>query len=183
MIDQNILIFVWLLLVAAVANNLIRRNASFVRTFYMFMLTTYVCALVAVTLFPIPFQAELLDVRRTKQVLFNNYYPFRTISEVLAHGDARVLLLQLGGNLLLLMPLTLLLPILFKRFRSFKSTIIVATAVSLIIEFLQLAISAVIGFTYRNADVDDILINVFGAMIGYGVYTVIAKIIFRRGSQ
>ncbi|MBS3989478.1 MAG: hypothetical protein KGZ44_05990 [Dethiobacter sp.] len=111
MLDQNVLILVWLPLTSAVAINLIRRNASFVRTFCMLMLTTYVCALVAVTLFPIPFQAELLDLRRSEQVIFNNYYPFRTISDVLAHGNTRVLLLQLGGNLFLLIPLTLLLPI------------------------------------------------------------------------
>lgn len=173
MIDHNVLILVWLPLTLAVAINLIRRKTSFVRTFCMLMLTTYVCALVAVTLFPIPFQAELLDLRRSEQVIFNNYYPFRTISDVLAHGGTRVLLLQLGGNLFLLIPLTFLLPILYRRFRSFKSTVIVAVAVSLSIEFLQLIISAVLGFTYKVTDVDDLIINVFGAMIGYGVYAAI----------
>ena len=74
---------------------------------------------------------------------------------------------QLGGNLLLLVPLGFLLPLASPRFRQFRKTVAVAVMVSLGIEMLQLTISTVVGFPYRVFDVDDLILNTAGAAVGW----------------
>ncbi len=177
MLGQDALVLVWLPLVVAVAIIQMRKNASFGHTLGILILTTYACALVAVTLFPLPLQHELLaHLRTSDKALSNNFQPFKTIGDVLSSRITGVALRQLGGNLLLLVPSTFLMPALWKKLRSFKSAIIIAAVVSFSIEFLQFTISAALGFTYKITDIDDFLINVAGAAIGYIAYAIVARI-------
>lgn len=73
------------------------------------------------------------------------------------------------GNLVMLVPLSLALPLLWERFRSLRKTILFVFFVSFSIETLQL-LSSFIGNVGRAFDVDDIILNTLGAFIGYGVY-------------
>ena len=63
-------------------------------------------------------------------------------------------------NVLLFLPLGLLLPILWKSFHSPVRTIFLGFSISLFIEFLQI-------FTYRATDVNDLITNTFGTILGY----------------
>ena len=70
------------------------------------------------------------------------------------------------GNLLLLLPLGLLGPIAFPALNGWIRVFVVALAFSVAIEVAQLWIPN------RMADVDDVLLNVAGAMLGYAVLSV-----------
>lgn len=63
-------------------------------------------------------------------------------------------------NVLLFVPLGLMLPILASKYRSLKRTVLFGLAMTTLIEFLQI-------FTYRATDINDIITNVCGTMIGY----------------
>ncbi len=178
MLGYNIIMLVWIPLLLTVAFFEMRRNASFFHTLSMLFFTTYLGALVAVTLFPFPFQSELLLFMRNGGSTFvNNFVPFKTINDVLAEGTTQTLLRQIGGNILLLMPLTFLLPVLWERFRALRSALLVAALASLSIEILQITISAILGFTYKSADVDDLLLNTIGGLAGYGFYVAIKSLL------
>ena len=63
-------------------------------------------------------------------------------------------------NVLLFMPLGLLLPVLWKSFRSFFPTALFGLGFSLSIELLQL-------FTFRATDVNDLMTNTLGTILGW----------------
>jgi glycopeptide antibiotics resistance protein len=68
---------------------------------------------------------------------------------------------QILGNLALLFPLGIYLPLLFPKLNHFFIVLIVSLLFSLLIETIQLITR------FRVADVDDVLLNTTGAMMGY----------------
>jgi glycopeptide antibiotics resistance protein len=97
-------------------------------------------------------------------------------------------LYQLGGNVLLFLPLGLLLPLVWERmFRRLVPTLAVGVALSAGIELAQL--SLVDG---RVAATDDVILNVSGVLVGWLLWRALVKLLggtnpaaagSRRGSQ
>lgn len=177
MVDTLLLSFIWIPFIVVVAGIQMRRNASFGQTFGVLVLVTYLFALVGVTFFPFPIQPEVIADFRQTQYLNNNLIPFENFREVLAERSIDTALRQLGGNFILLMPLTVLLAALRPRFRSYKSALLIAFSASLGIELVQLTASTIYGFTWKIFDVDDIWLNVMGGFFGYASYSMAARIL------
>ena len=78
---------------------------------------------------------------------------------------------QVLGNFVMLLPLGIYLPLLYKRLRGFFPVLLVSLLVSIFIEFLQLITR------YRSVDIDDVLLNTVGACIGYLIYRVVKIIV------
>lgn len=98
-----------------------------------------------------------------------NFIPFKTIIfyAKAEHVNTDIAINNLMGNFVLLLPLGLLLPFLFKRCQTLTSIAAVAFGVSALIEVIQFILQ--IGM----ADVDDILLNTIGAIVGFYGYKVI----------
>lgn len=62
------------------------------------------------------------------------------------------------------------IPLLFEKFKNFKSVFLIGLLSSLSIEATQFLISLFLGFTYRNTDIDDIILNVIGCVFGFIIY-------------
>lgn len=124
----------------------------------------HIGAVLGVTLFPLPlegldpFAAPYEAVQLT---------PFGTI-DLLSRGPQSVR--QLGGNLLLLAPMGLLVPIAWRAARSFWRTVAWGAVVSVAIEVLQFAFGVFAGEFYRVVDVDDVILNVLGVVAGRVVF-------------
>jgi glycopeptide antibiotics resistance protein len=67
---------------------------------------------------------------------------------------------QIFGNLIMLFPLGIYIPILYKRLSGFFVTVSICFLVAVLIECLQLATK------FRSADVDDVFLNTIGASAG-----------------
>lgn len=63
-------------------------------------------------------------------------------------------------NVLLFVPLGFFLPVLWKKYGKFRSTLCFGLAATVLIELLQI-------LTYRATDINDILTNTLGTVIGY----------------
>ena len=74
---------------------------------------------------------------------------------------------QILGNLVMLFPLGIYLPILYKRLNNFFAFLLVSLLVACSIEFFQLATK------FRSADVDDVILNTTGAVAGFILYKII----------
>jgi glycopeptide antibiotics resistance protein len=98
------------------------------------------------------------------QVVDNNFVLFRTIQIYLANLESPFWVGQLIGNLLLLLPVGLLGPIALPALNGWARVLVVAVVLSVAIELAQLQIPN------RSADVDDMLVNVVGALIGYALF-------------
>lgn len=91
-----------------------------------------------------------------------NIIPFKTTFDFLTDWSIKVFVLNFGVNILIFMPMGFFLPLLFKKnINNLKQFILVMTIISLIVEITQF-------ITFRGAtDIDDIILNVFGASIFY----------------
>ena len=89
--------------------------------------------------------------------------PFATIMQQFRKGGS-VFLVNVPGNIVAFVPLGLLVPFCATNLRSLTRILLVGALISIGIELLQL------GFTERVADIDDVLLNVAGAALGYGWY-------------
>lgn len=76
---------------------------------------------------------------------------------------------QFAMNVALFMPLGVLLPLLYIRMASLGRVARFGLMASVAIEVAQWLIQVVLG-TGRSTDIDDVLANTLGAMLGYGVF-------------
>ncbi len=139
----------------------------------------YLVVLIGLLFTPFPFPPwtrlpeESLDGYRPWPFPWVNIVPFETISGAFRYGldwqPGRVLL----GNVLAFAPLGVFLPLLWPRWRSLVSVVAAGLAISLALEAVQLGLSLLIGAPYRVADIDDVIINVLGVALGYGLYRAI----------
>ena len=73
-------------------------------------------------------------------------------------------------NVVMLVPLGFLVPFLWRGTRKLWKVTAIGAGLSVLVELSQL-------LNFRSTDVDDVLLNTLGAMIGYGLWRLYARII------
>lgn len=66
------------------------------------------------------------------------------------------------------------LPVVWQRFRRLASTLVAGFGVAFGIELSQVVISLIVGVPYRAFDVDDLMLNTAGAIIGWVAWRISA---------
>jgi glycopeptide antibiotics resistance protein len=98
-----------------------------------------------------------------------NFVPFKTIWSYLnGHNGLMIAGVNLVGNVAPLVPMGFLLPFVY-RHMTWKESLVLALAVGVAIEVTQALLSVGI------FDVDDVMLNALGVMIGYGANAGLAK--------
>lgn len=149
------------------------------RSFFILLMFIYLAALASLTLMPdqgIDFIAD------------NNFVPFKSIAGYCAviakngifntggQGFAAegatsafsffsYAFKNLAGNILLFVPMGLLFPLCRKKKTGFFLVMIIVLGTSLFIEVMQY-----FWFLSRSADVDDVILNLLGGVLGYLIY-------------
>jgi len=104
-----------------------------------------------------------------------NLIPFYTIGELTVNlmtyrGGLRLhAFVNLLGNVVMFVPLGVLLPGIRERFRSWKWLMLTAVLMLLCVELIQLF--SLLG----SFDIDDLILNLLGVWIGYGVFRYAAR--------
>jgi glycopeptide antibiotics resistance protein len=111
------------------------------------------------------------------QVVDDNLVPLHTLSIYLANLGSWFWMRNLLGNLALLLPLGLLGPIAVPALDRWWRVAILALLVSTAIELTQLLVPD------RSADIDDVIVNVLGALLGYATLVAIRAVASLRGSD
>lgn len=126
----------------------------------------YITALAIITLFPI-----LIDekVEYYGNTTWYNYVPCKTIIDSLQYGINKTVLIQLLGNIIMTIPFGVIVLLLTKN-HSWWKILIISIIFSSSIEAIQLIIGCLINNMYRTVDIDDIILNVIGVYIGYGIF-------------
>jgi len=96
-----------------------------------------------------------------------NLIPLRGIETILKSGNITAFM-NIFGNILMFIPFGLFLPLFWKKFYSIKKIFLYAFVFSLLIEIIQL-------FSFRGTDIDDVILNTSGALIGYSIYIILIK--------
>jgi glycopeptide antibiotics resistance protein len=102
-----------------------------------------------------------------------NLKPWATIGPALRLGPGTVQFRILIGNLIAFMPFGLLLPTAFRRI-PWPLVILAGIALSSAIEATQYGVSVYLGHGYRRADIDDVIVNVAGTIVGLALFGVLA---------
>jgi len=101
-----------------------------------------------------------------------NLIPFQefiTIGRIMSRGgypDIRII--QLLGNIGMFSVIGFTLPVLWKQFDKLQRTVRTCFYISLTIEFVQL-------FTGRSTDIDDLILNTLGGLLGFLLYSACKK--------
>jgi len=132
----------------------------------IFLLFVYFNAVISITLFPIPFDKRYIafNVEHGIGRKFN-FVPFMFIKDLISNISRDRI--PVFGNMVLLFPLGCLVPLIFKRINNLVKTTLVGLVIAIGIETLQFIISYFLGFRYRSVDVDDLILNTTGTVIGY----------------
>lgn len=86
-----------------------------------------------------------------------------------------VSLVNLLGNILVFVPFGIFLPLLWKTFRKFSSLFWISIGIPLFIEIIQL-------FIGRSTDIDDVILNALGIMVGFGLSKILLNL-FHKGKD
>nr|WP_229711607.1 VanZ family protein [Streptomyces daqingensis] len=98
----------------------------------------------------------------SESLTHSNLQPGDSIRDYLSQPQMRDTLKQLGGNIVLGMPFGALLPALVPRTRGLLRVMTATALVMLLVELVQGAL-----VTGRAFDIDDVILNTTGAMLGY----------------
>lgn len=101
-----------------------------------------------------------------------NIYPFRTMRSYLKYSGHFHTFINIFGNILIFMPLTLLISAIYKKYRSFGKVFLISLVTSLFIEFVQF-------FIGRSVDIDDVILNITGGILGYIIFKILEKFNFK----
>ena len=96
-----------------------------------------------------------------------NLIPFVNLFD---YDSKKDLLLNVIGNTAMFIPSGIVLPIIYRKLNNFWKVIAAGAMISLCIEIIQLP------FRVRASDVDDLILNVLGVAIGYGIYTAVKRL-------
>lgn len=104
-----------------------------------------------------------------------NLIPFRTIDNYIKayrHGNISLSLLRANiiGNLLLFFPMGAFLPAVFKSCRKLPTALISLTLMIVLVEVLQLFLGV------GRLDIDDLILNLTGALAGWIIYSIFKEI-------
>jgi glycopeptide antibiotics resistance protein len=92
----------------------------------------------------------------------SNLRPGHSLTAYLNQPELRDAVRQIGGNVLLGVPFGVLVPVVAPRTRGLLRVLLLTAIVMLLVEFAQGAV-----VTGRAFDVDDVILNTTGALLGY----------------
>ncbi|WP_164416282.1 VanZ family protein [Streptomyces salinarius] len=121
------------------------------------------CAFVFMVAFAVVLARLTLHPSPASEALTHtNLHPGRSLRAYLDQPALRDAAKQIGGNILLGVPFGVLVPVVAPRTRGVLRVLLLTAVVMLLVEFAQGAL-----VTGRAFDIDDVILNTGGALIGY----------------
>jgi glycopeptide antibiotics resistance protein len=118
--------------------------------------------------------AEQYPTTWNQKIATINLTPFKTIIYYLSGNlNFKTAIENLLGNILAFCPMGFLLPLLSNYFKKMRYVLFISLLVSLLIEAIQLI------FSVGSCDVDDIILNVLGAVLGFAGYKVLKYVFIK----
>lgn len=167
---------IWLLVRAAVW----ARNKQINWKRELQLLLVYICLVVVARFTFFPFSKvngviQPLVFDSANMIPFRiNFIPFVNLFDYTQRSDA---ILNFVGNTAMFIPIGVVWPIVYKNLNTHIKVIAAGIGFSLFIEVLQLP------FFDRVTDIDDLILNFVGFLIGYGAYVLVKMMVKKRASN
>ena len=134
------------------------------------LLLVYICLVVVVRFTFCPFgkvDGKIPPLLFDAEKIFPLWINFKPFVYWFDYPTMKEVLLNLIGNTAMFVPLGIVWPAVFRRLNTHGKVIVAGFGVSLTIEILQLP------FFSRATDIDDLILNTLGFLMGYGVYLLV----------
>lgn len=131
--------------------------------FWIYLLCLFIFTLEGTYQAPAAMLRVGLERMRTGEYV--NLVPFRTISRFFRKSTPDQFWINIISNVVIFIPWGCFLPLLWNRFRRTGPLVSMCLAITLFIEFYQL-------FIWRNTDIDDVILNFLGGLLGGLLYWV-----------
>lgn len=139
----------------------IKRKKNNMYLFCFFIMYIYVCEIINLTQFPIYASENMRTVMGGQNVWREmNLLPLKTLSEGLS--------IDMLQNVLMTVPLGIGLPFLIRC--SWKKITFAGILAGVLCEIGQLFVALWVGFTFRHVNIDDVILNLTGALLGYAFF-------------
>ena len=134
------------------------------------LILVYICIIVVTRFTFFPFfkvngkiQPLILDISKI--------YPFRIniipFIHLFEHNGLKEILINVIGNVAMFIPVGIIFSVVYKKLNTHKKVIFAGICFSFIIEIIQLP------FYDRVTDIDDLILNSLGFLIGYALYILV----------
>ncbi len=145
------------------------RKIDFKREALLLLVYACIAVVTRITCFPAfrvdgKIQPLLLDTAQLTPRL--NFVPFAYLFD---YENIFLALINLVGNIAMFIPLGIVWPIAFKKLDSYAKVIFAGIGFTVLIEIFQLP------FFERVTDIDDLILNSAGFILGYGIYLLATK--------
>lgn len=153
--------------------NYIKRNKKFINLYHEFalaMLSVFTVGLLSQTIIPKYIFEDGKIVIIKSGFHETNLIPFKVIIETyfetFVNNNINYFLINFLGNIIMFIPFGFIIPLLWNI--SNKKVIIIGFSISLFIEVCQL-------FLIRGTDIDDLMLNTLGVVVGLLIYKSLTK--------
>ncbi|MCG8334720.1 MAG: VanZ family protein [Proteobacteria bacterium] len=152
-----------------------RANIKYRKPIIIFLIIAYGMILLSMTVFPITIPEERMPIE--EMLAIKKPWNLKPLSLIIPQyknmingqtGAAR----QFLGNIVLFIPAGLLLPMLGRKLRKFHRVLLIGFLWTLLIETTQLVLH-LLCMGWRSFDVDDLILNTLGVIIGYLLYLIL----------
>lgn len=168
-----LIILIWALI--RIFINIKNKKFSFKREFILSIFFIYILLIISKTFFPFTIRSENYWGRRAIN-LTPAIETIKMFNDAFSGGRNYMIkfaFINVLGNLILLAPLSFFIALLWEKFRSLKNNVLFCFITSFSIEFLQF-------FTdMRTTDIDDLILNTLGAIVGFYIFKLLEKLYFR----
>lgn len=143
-----------------------------IRLCYIGIIELYIMLLISVTIFPIRIIPSEMRTGKNSILDFCQLIPFKDIIDIVKNSG--IINIQLIGNIILLMPMPVLIGYLSKKV-NYKVLFFKSILFSFGIEIIQLIIDILLSYPSRIFDVDDIILNGIGILIGMIIFKILKE--------
>jgi len=137
------------------------------------LFVAYLILLTKIIVFKYPIDMSLIqryEISAWQWFASGNYVPFKTILNYIGGNPTWVVAIRnLEGNIIPFIPLGFFIPLLYNRPLTWKYILAVAFLLSIALEGMQVLLRVGV------FDIDDIILNVLSAIVGYGAYRGLRK--------
>lgn len=139
----------------------------------------YILLVIRITTFPITIisreASNEVHAQFGKYIQYYQLIPFKTICGVGSYNFFK----QIICNILMFIPFSILVKGIKSNLKGWQ-VILMGVICSLFIELLQLCINILTRFPNRVCDIDDLILNSIGVILGYGIYILVSKVSTKR---
>jgi glycopeptide antibiotics resistance protein len=156
-----------------VARRARRRGRSPFQATILALLVVYLGWMASATFFPLPVRPDVVRLERAEGGVTVDLVPARSTLNYIRWVSPEKAVIDVGGNVLVFVPFGMLLALVAPRVATWRRILGCGLLLSLSIELGQLAVSLVLGYSYRVTDIDDVILNVVGVLLGFAAWLLV----------